>query len=65
METSQYGLARKTRADSDQIMKVVLLAVSCLAVLMVFLIIVYVVEGSWDAVSEIGILDFLLDDTLV
>lgn len=63
METSQYGLARKTRADSDQIMKVVLLAVSCLAVLMVFLIIVYVVEGSWDAVSEIGILDFLLGNT--
>ncbi len=63
MEANQYGLARKTRADCDQIMKFVLMAVSCLAVLIVFLIILYVVEGSWDAISKIGIFDFIFGDS--
>ncbi len=62
MEANRYGLARKTKADSDQIVKIILMAVSCLAVLIVFLIIFYVVEGSWDAVSKIGIFNFIFGD---
>lgn len=58
MQTSQYGLARKTRADSDQIMKIVLLAVSSLAVLIIFLIIVFVLGRSVDSITDIGLGEF-------
>ena len=62
METSQYGLSRRTRADSDQIMKIVLLAVSSLAVLIIFLIIFFILRSSLGAMSDIGILDFIFGD---
>ncbi len=59
MQTHQYGLGRKSRVDSDQIMKLILLAVSSLAVLIIFLIIVFILYNSWDAIAEIGIWEFL------
>lgn len=60
MQTSQYGLSRRTRADSDQIMKIVLLAVSSLAVLIIFLIIFFILLRSWDSIDVIGLKEFLL-----
>ncbi len=62
METYQYGLKKGNRADSDKIMKYVLLAVSSLAVLIVLLIILFTLGNSVTAIKEVGILDFLFGD---
>ncbi len=62
METYQYGLKKGNRADSDKVMKYVLLAVSSLAVLIVLLIILFTLGNSVTAIKEIGILDFLFGD---
>ena len=62
METYQYGLKKGNRADSDKIMKYVLLAVSSLAVLIVLLIILFTLGNSVTASKEFGILDFLFVD---
>lgn len=62
MESYQYGLERRSRTDSDKVMRYVLLAVSSLAVLMVLLIILFTLGNSVTAIKEIGILDFLFGD---
>lgn len=59
MESYQYGLERRSRTDSDKVMRYVLLAVSSLAVLIVLLIILFTFGNSVNAIKEIGILDFL------
>ena len=59
MQTYQYGLKKRNRADSDQIMKFVLLAIASVAVLIVFLIIVFILGNSWGAIEEVGIIHFL------
>ena len=40
-------------------MKTVLTAVASVAILIVFLIIVFTLSSSWDAIGDVGILDFL------
>ena len=62
MESYQYGLERRSRTDSDKVMRYVLLAVSSLAVLIVLLIILFTLGNSVTAIKEIGILDFLFCD---
>ncbi len=62
MESYQYGLERRSRTDSDKVMRYVLLAVSSLAVLIVLLIILFTLGNSVTAIKEIGILDFLFGD---
>lgn len=62
MESYQYGLERRSRTDSDKVMRYVLLAVSSLAVLIVLLIILFTFGNSVNAIKEIGILDFLFGD---
>lgn len=62
MESYQYGLERRSRTDSDKVMRYVLLAVSSLAVLVVLLIILFTLGNSITAIKEIGILDFLFGD---
>lgn len=62
MESYQYGLERRSRTDSDKVMRYVLLAVSSLAVLIVLLIILFTLGNSITAIKEIGILDFLFGD---
>lgn len=62
MESYQYGLERRSRTDSDKVMRYVLLAVSSLAVLIVLLIILFILGNSVTAIKEIGILDFLFGD---
>ncbi len=62
MESHQYGLERRSRTDSDKVMRYVLLAVSSLAVLIVLLIILFTLGNSITAIKEIGILDFLFGD---
>ncbi len=62
MESYQYGLKRRSRTDSDKVMRYVLLAVSSLAVLIVLLIILFTLGNSVTAIKEIGILDFLFGD---
>lgn len=62
MESYQYGLERRSRTDSDKVMRYVLLAVSLLAVLIVLLIILFTLGNSVTAIKEIGILDFLFGD---
>ena len=57
METSQHGLGRVGRTDSDRVMKTVLMAVSSLAVLAVLLIILFTFGNSFTAIREVGILD--------
>lgn len=59
MQTYQYGLQRRSRTDSDQIMKIVLTAIASVAILIVFLIIVFTLSNSWGAITEVGILDFI------
>ena len=59
MQTYQCGLKKRNRTDSDQIMKFVLLAIASVAVLIVFLIIVFILGNSWGAIEEVGILHFL------
>ena len=46
MQTYQCGLKKRNRTDSDQIMKFVLLAIASVAVLIVFLIIVFILGNS-------------------
>lgn len=62
MDSYQYGLERRSRTDSDKVMRYVLLAVSSLAVLIVLLIILFTFGNSVNAIKEIGILDFLFGD---
>lgn len=62
MESYQYGLERRSRTDSDKVMRYVLLAVSSLVVLIVLLIILFTFGNSVNAIKEIGILDFLFGD---
>lgn len=62
MESYQYGLERRSRTDSDKVMRYMLLAVSSLAVLIVLLIILFTLGNSITAIKEIGILDFLFGD---
>lgn len=62
MESYQYGLERRSRTDSDKVMRYVLLAVSSLAVPIVLLIILFTFGNSVNAIKEIGILDFLFGD---
>lgn len=62
MESYQYGLERRSRTDSDKVMRYVLLAVSSLAVLIVLLIILFTFGNSVNAIKEIGILDLLFGD---
>ena len=62
METNQYGLKKGRKTDSDKVMKYVLLTVSCVAVLIVLLIIAFTVMKSWDSIVENG-LDFLFGTT--
>ena len=59
METYQYGLQKRASADKDKIMKYVLTGIACVAVLVIFLIIVFIAGNSVDAISNVGILDFI------
>ncbi len=59
METSQRGLGRVGRTDSDRVMKIVLMAVSSLAVLAVLLIILFTFGNSFTSIREVGLLDFI------
>ena len=59
METYQYGLQKRASADKDKIMKYVLTGIACVAVLVIFLIIVFIAGNSVDAISSVGILDFI------
>ena len=45
--------------DKDKIMKYVLTGIACVAVLVIFLIIVFIAGNSVDAISSVGILDFI------
>ena len=56
MQTYQCGLKKRNRTDSDQIMKFVLLAIASVAVLIVFLIIVFILGNSWGAMATTGTL---------
>lgn len=51
MESYQYGLERRSRTDSDKVMRYVLLAVSSLAVLIVLLIILFTLGNSVTAIK--------------
>ncbi len=62
MENHQCGLVRRKGTDSDRVMRIVLLAVSSLAVLIVLLIILFTVGNSWLSITENGIVDFLFGD---
>ena len=59
MEAYQYGLAKRKSADKDQIIKHILTAVSGVAVLAIFLIILFIAYNSVDAFKDVGILQFL------
>ena len=59
METYQLGLQKRASADKDKIMKYVLTGIACVAVLVIFLIIVFIATNSFDAIGEVGILDFI------
>ena len=63
MQTYQYGLQRRSRTDNDQIMKVVLTAIASVAILIVFLIIVFTLSSTGSALSEVGILEILFGTT--
>ncbi len=55
----------KVRKDSDRVVKHILTALALVSVAIIFFIIVFILYNSWDAISEIGILDFVFGTTWV
>ncbi len=53
------GSMKKIKLDSDSIVKYVLMAVSTVAVLVVFFILIFILNNSTTAIKEIGIWDFI------
>ena len=53
----------KKLKDNDRVVKHILTALALVSVAIIFFIIVFILYNSWDAISEIGILDFIFGTT--
>ncbi len=59
MTNFQDGFAKKRKVDADRISKYVLMGIASLTVLILFFIILFIVYNSTDAISDVGIWDFI------
>ena len=50
---------RKVRRDNDGVVKLILTALALVSVAVVFFIIAFILYNSWDAISQVGIVDFV------
>lgn len=55
------GSTRPVRRDNDRVVKHILTALALVSVAVIFFIIVFILYNSWDAIREVGILDFIFD----